>query len=113
MLLLQQQTEQLSQSFIIDWIYLYKWKQMTLKCNLFYVMMNYNVFIHYDVENNVLKEKIFTVKNKVKKLYSDRKTLLQWWKNVVVSQIKSYNQKHISKIFNRNNLILFLMKNLK
>jgi len=40
-------------------------------------MMSYNVFIHYDVENNILKKKILTVKNRVKKLYSNRKTLLR------------------------------------
>jgi len=76
-------------------------------------MMNYNVFIHYDVENNILKEKISAVKNRVKKLYNNSETLLRWWESVVVSQIKIYNQKHISKTFNKNNLVLLSMKNLK
>jgi len=76
-------------------------------------MMNYNAFIYYDVENNVLKEIIFTVKNKVKKLYSDRETLLKQWKSAVVLQVKIYNQKYISKTFNKSDLILLSMKNLK
>jgi len=48
----------------------------------------------------------------VKKLYSIRKKLLQQWKSTMMSQIKTNNQKHKSKIFNKNNLILLLMKNL-
>jgi len=40
-------------------------------------MMSYNAFIYYDVENNVLKEKILAAKNKIKKLYTDREMLLK------------------------------------
>jgi len=52
-------------------------KQTTLKYSSFYAMTDYNVFIYYDVKNNVLKEKIFAAKNRVKKLHIDRKTLLK------------------------------------
>jgi len=56
---------------------------MTLKCNSFYVMISYNVFIHYDVENNISEEKILAVKNRVKKLHVNREVLLKQWKNTV------------------------------
>ena len=85
---------------------------MTLKYNSFYIMMSYNAFIYYDVKNNIWKEKILTAKNWVKKLHSIRKKLLQQWKNVVTSQVKNYNQKHKSKIFNKDDLVLLSTKNL-
>jgi len=97
---------------LIEFIYINA-KQATLKCNSFYVMTDYNVFIYYDVENNILKEKILTVKNRIKKLHSDRKTLLKQWKSTVMLQVKIYNQKHKLKTFNRNNLVLLSTKNLK
>jgi len=39
--------------------------------------------------------------------------LLKQEKSAVTSQIKTYNQKHKSKTFNKSNLILLSMKNLK
>jgi len=61
---------------LIEFIYI-NTKQVTLKCSSFYIMISYNAFIHYDVENNIWEEKISAVKNKVKKLYIDRETLLK------------------------------------
>ena len=87
-------------------------KQATLECSLFYVMMNYNVSIHYDVENNTWKKEIFTAKNKVKKLNKTQKALSKWWKNAVILQTKIYNKKHEPKTYNEKDLVLLSTKNL-
>ena len=76
-------------------------------------MLRYNVFIHYDVENNTWKKEILAAKKQIEKLHVIREKLLQWWKSAVAFQIKTYNQKHKSKTFNKNDLVLLSMKNLQ
>ncbi len=60
-------------------------KQSTLKCSFFYMMTEYNAFIHYDVENNVWKEEVLTTKNKVKQLHEACEKLLKQWESAVAS----------------------------
>ncbi len=87
-------------------------KQFTLKCSLFYMMTEYNAFIHYDIENNVWKEEMPAAKNKVKQLHKAHEKLLKQWKSAVASQVKAYNQRHKPRTYNKNNLVLLSMKNL-
>ncbi len=77
-------------------------KQATLKCSFFFIMTEYNVFIHYNVKNNlnVWEEEVSVIKNKIKMLYNVKETLLKWWKNAVASQVKVYNKKHYLKTYN-------------
>ena len=87
-------------------------KQATLECSSFFALMRYNISIHYDVENNTLKEEIFTAKKRIKKLYKIKKMMLKCWKRVIVSQVRTYNKRHQSKSYWVENLVLLLMKNL-
>ena len=85
---------------------------MTLKCSFFYVMMSYNVSIHYNIENNIWKKKIFTAKDKVKKLNETQKALSKQWENAVILQTKIYNKKHELKTYDEEDLVLLSTKNL-
>ena len=87
-------------------------KQATLKCSSFFVLMRYNISIHYNVENNILKGKISAVKKRIKKLHKIRKMMLKYWKKVIVSQVRAYNKRHQSKSYWVENLMLLLTKNL-
>jgi len=87
-------------------------KQSTLKCSFFYVMTEYNAFIHYNIENNIWEEKMPAAKNRVKQLHKAHEKLLKQWKSTVASQVKAYNQRHKFKTYNKSNLILLSMKNL-
>jgi len=87
-------------------------KQSTLKCSFFYAMTEYNAFIHYNIENNVWEEEVPTAKDRVKQLHKAYEKLLKQWKSAVASQVKAYNQRHKPKTYNKNDLVLLLMKNL-
>ena len=87
-------------------------KQATLECSSFFVLMRYNIFIHYNVENNVLKGEVPTAKKRIKKLHKIRKMMLKCWERVVASQVRTYNKRHQSKSYWVENLMLLLMKNL-
>ncbi len=87
-------------------------KQFTLKCSFFYVMTGYNAFIHYNIENNIWEEEMSAAKNRVKQLHEAHEKLLKQWKSTVASQVKAYNQRHKLKTYNKDNLVLLLMKNL-
>ncbi len=87
-------------------------KQFTLRCSLFYVMTEYNSFIHYNIKNNIWEEEVPTVKNRVKQLHKACEKLLKQWKSTVASQVKAYNQRHRPKTYNKNDLVLLLIKNL-
>lgn len=50
-------------------------KQTTLKCNFFYAIMSYNVFIHYDVVNNTFEEKMSIIKNRIKRIQNVHEAL--------------------------------------
>jgi len=75
-------------------------------------MTGYNASIHYDIENNVWKEEVPAVKNRVKQLYEACEKLLKQWESAVASQVKAYNQRHKSKTYNKSDLVLLSMKNL-
>ena len=75
-------------------------------------MTEYNAFIHYDIKNNTGEEEVLTARNRVKQLHEACEKLLKQWKSAVASQVKAYNQRHKLKTYNKNNLVLLLMKNL-
>ena len=87
-------------------------KQATLECSSFFVLTEYNISIHYDVENNILKGEIPIAKKRIKKLHKIRKMMLKCWERVIVSQVRVYNKRHQSKSYQVENLMLLLMKNL-
>ncbi len=72
-------------------------------------MMRYNVFIHYDVKNNIWKEEVSVIKDRVKTLHNVKETLLKWWENAVTSQIKVYNKKYYLKTYRKEDLVLLLI----
>jgi len=76
------------------------------------MMTEYNVFIHYNIENNVWEEEVSVIKDRVKMLHNVKETLLKWWKNAVTSQVKVYNKKHYLKTYKKEDLVLLLIKNL-
>ena len=79
----------------------------------YYLMYDYHLKIHYVIENDFIEKKIFFAKNKIKHLHDVRKTLMKRLKHVVAKKTKYYNQKHIFKKFNVENLIMFNIKNFK
>ena len=85
---------------------------MTLECSSFFALMRYNISIHYDVENNILKGEVLTAKERIKKLHKIREMMLKHWKRVIASQVRAYNKRHQSKSYWVENLMLLLMKNL-
>ncbi len=48
-------------------------------------MTEYNTFIHYNIKNNIWKEEVSVIKDRVKTLYNVKKKLLKWWENTVTS----------------------------
>ena len=76
-------------------------------------MYEYNSEIHYEVENNFIKRKISSAKERIKRFYNIRNQLMQRLQRVNVEQIKYYNVNHKSKKYVMNNLILLSIKNLK
>ena len=87
-------------------------KQATLECSSFFALMRYNISIHYNVEDNVLKGEVPTAKKRIKKLHKIREMMLKHWKRVTVSQVRTYNKRHQSKSYWVENLMLLLTKNL-
>ncbi len=87
-------------------------KQSTLECSLFYMMTEYNAFINYNIENNIWEKEVPAAKNRVKQLHEAHEKLSKQWESTVASQVKAYNQRHKLKTYNKNNLVLLLMKNL-
>ena len=72
-------------------------------------MTEYNVFIHYNVKNNIWKEEVSVIKDRVKTLHNVKETLLKWWENAVTSQIKVYNKKYYLKTYRKEDLVLLLI----
>ena len=60
-----------------------------------------------------VEKKISAVNKKIKQLHKIQKKLIQWWVYVVKLQIKYYNQKHIFKKFNFDDLIMLFVQNIK
>ena len=57
-------------------------------------MYEYNLKIHYEVENNFIKEEISFVKKRVKRFHNIRNQLMQRLQRISVKQIKYYNVNH-------------------
>ena len=81
--------------------------------SFYYFMYNHHSKIHYVIENDFIEKKILFVKNKIKHLHDVKKTLMKCLKHVIAKQTKFYNQKHIFKKFNVDNLIMFIITNFK
>ena len=60
-----------------------------------------------------MKKKISTINEKIKQLHKIQKKLIQQWVHIVKLQTKYYNQKHIFKKFNFDDLIMLFVQNIK
>ena len=76
-------------------------------------MYEYNSEIHYEVENNFIKEKISSAKERVKRLHNIRNQLIQRLQRVSEQQTKYYNVNYQLKNYAVSDLMLLLIKNLK
>ena len=76
-------------------------------------MYEYNSEIHYKVENNFIKEKISSAKERVKRFHDIRNQLIQRLQRVSEQQTKYYNINHQSKSYAVSDLMLLSIKNLK
>ena len=79
----------------------------------FYLMYKYNSEIHYKIENNFIKGRISSAKERIKRFYNIRNQLMQQLQRVNVEQTKYYNINYKSKKYVVNDLILLSIKNLK
>ena len=82
--------------------------------------MSLNRFLHrfnckicIDITNNIIKKKILTVKNHVKKLHKLQQKLYLQLVKVQEQMTTYYNAHYISKQFKIENLIKLFIKNLK
>ena len=85
----------------------------SLDCTSFYVLYDYHSKIKYNVENDVEEERILAAKERVKKIHDIREALSKRWTNVVKTQTKYYNRKHLSYHFKVKDLVKLFIKNLK
>ena len=76
-------------------------------------MYEYNSEIHYEVENNFIKEKVSSAKEWIKQFYDIWNQLMQQLQRANVEQIKYYNVNYKSKKYVVSDLILLSIKNLK
>ena len=76
-------------------------------------MYEYNSEIHYEVENNFIKERISSAKERVKRFHDIRNQLMQRLQKASAQQIKYYNVNHQSKSYAVSDLTLLSIKNLK
>ena len=79
----------------------------------FYLIYEYNSEIHYKIENNFIKERISSAKERVKRFYNIRNQLMQRLQRVSAEQTKYYNVNYKSKKYVVSDLILLSTKNLK
>ena len=79
----------------------------------YYLMYGYHPEIHYEVEDDPTGEKVPSAKDRVKHLHEVRETLIRRLEAAVATQAKYYNQKHESKEFNVDDLVMLNIKNLK
>ena len=79
----------------------------------FYLMYKYNSEIHYEVEDNFIKEEISFAKERIKRFHNIRNQLMQRLQRVSVEQTKYYNVNYKSKKYVVSDLILLSIKNLK
>ena len=79
----------------------------------FYLMYEYNSKIHYEIEDNFIKEKISSAKERVKQFHDIWNQLMQRLQRVNAEQTKYYNVNYKLKKYVVNNLILLSIKNFK
>ena len=106
------QTKWTNMLFMIEFVYNNVTHFFT-NVSFYYFIYDYYFEIHYVIENDFIEKKIFFAKNKIKQLHDIKKTLMKRLKHVVAQQTKFYNQKHIFKKFNVDDLIIFNIKNFK
>ena len=106
------QTKWTNMLFMIEFVYNNVTHFFT-NVSFYYFMYDYYSKIHYVIENDFIEKKIFFAKNKIKHLHDVEKMLIKRLKHVVAKQTKYYNQKHIFKKFNVDDLIIFNIKNFK
>ena len=85
--------------------------QSFIECSLFYTLCEYHLEINFFIRDDEHKEEIFAVTERVKHLYNICKALAEWWQNIVNSQAKYYDKKHISQIYKMRDLVMLLIKN--
>ncbi len=76
-------------------------------------MYDYELIFDIHIKNDAMKEKVSAAKKHVEMLQDVRNMLMKWWQNAINAQTEYYNQKHKSKFFNVNNLVMLSAKNLK
>ena len=76
-------------------------------------MSEYNSEIHYEVENNFIKEEVSSAKERVKRLHDIRNQLMQRLQKASAQQTKYYNVNHQSKSYAVSDLMLLSIKNFK
>ena len=79
----------------------------------FYLIDEYNSKIHYEVENDFIKERILFAKERVKRFHDIRNQLMQRLQKVNAQQTKYHNVNYQSISYVANDLILLLIKNFK
>ena len=79
----------------------------------FYLMYEYNSEIHYEVEDNFIKEGISSAKERVKQFYNIRNQLMQRLQKASAQQTKYYNINYQLKNYVVNDLMLLSIKNFK
>ncbi len=88
-------------------------KHSSLSCSLFKIMYDYKSIFDIHIKNDAMKEEMSAAKECIEMLQDVQNMLTIWWQNAVNAQAKYYNQKHKSKFFNINDLIMLSAKNLK
>ena len=76
-------------------------------------MYEYNLKIHYEIENNFIKRKIPFAKERVKRFHDIRNQLMQRLQKASAQQTKYYNANHQSKSYAVSDLVLLSIKNFK
>ena len=76
-------------------------------------MYEYNLEIHYDIENNVSQKRISFAKERVRRLHDLRNFLIDRLQRANAHQAKYYNEKHQLKSYAIDDLVMLSTKNLK
>ena len=97
---------------VVDFMY-HQTKHSSLSCSFFKIMYDYKSIFDIHIKNNAMKEEVSAAKKHVEMLQDVWNTLMKWWQNAINAQTKYYNQKHKSKFFNIDDLVMLSAKNLK
>ena len=87
--------------------------QLFIECSLFYTLCEYHSEMNFFIKDNEYKKEISAATERVKHLYDIHKVLAEQWQNVVDSQVKYYNKKHISQTYKMRDLVMLSIKNLQ